>query len=80
MQYQMAQQQFLQQNPQEIQGQAQLMQQRQVANQPQQPPLAPLNYEKIKSSLLTSNETVKVCATLQAFRWRLTKTRKKKST
>lgn len=56
-----------------------MMQQRPPVNQPQQPPLAPLSYDKIKTFLLTSNETVKVCATLQAFRWRLTKTRKKKT-
>ncbi len=33
----------------------------------------------MKEFLLTSNETVKICATLQAFRWRLTYTRKKKT-
>ena len=45
----------------------------------QQQPLAPLNYEAIKDFLLNSSETVKVCATLQAFRWRLTKTRRKRT-
>ena len=29
--------------------------------------------------MVNSDETVKLCATLQAFRWRLTKTRKKKT-
>ena len=28
---------------------------------------------------MTTQETVKICATLQAFRWRLTKTRRKKT-
>ena len=45
----------------------------------QQQPLAPLNYDAIKDFLLNSSETVKVCATLQAFRWRLTKTRRKRT-
>jgi hypothetical protein len=44
-----------------------------------QQPLAPLDYESVKSFLLESNETVQVCATLQAFRWRLTKTRRKRT-
>ena len=50
--------------------------------------LAPLDYEKIKSFLVNSNEKIKsllvnsneeikVCATLQALRWRLTKTKRK---
>ena len=39
--------------------------------------LAPLDYEKIKSFLVNSNEEIKVCATLQALRWRLTKTKRK---
>jgi len=29
--------------------------------------------------LLESDETIKVCATLQAFRWRLTKSRRKRT-
>ena len=39
--------------------------------------LAPLDYEKIKSFLVNSTEEIKVCATLQALRWRLTKTKRK---
>ena len=45
----------------------------------QQAPLACLNYQKIKEFISTSSESVKICATLQAFRWRLTKTRRKKT-
>ena len=49
--------------------------------QPMAPQLAPspLNYDKIKRFLMESDEVLKICATLQAFRWRLTKTRKKKA-
>jgi len=36
-----------------------------------------LNYAKIKHFLLNSDEEIKVCATLQALRWRLTKTKRK---
>jgi hypothetical protein len=39
----------------------------------------PLDYSTVKEFLLNSDETVKVCATLQAFRWRLTKTRRKRT-
>jgi hypothetical protein len=39
--------------------------------------LAPLNYLKIKQYLVESNEEIRVCATLQALRWRLTKTKRK---
>ena len=39
--------------------------------------LAPLDYGKIKQYLLESNEEIRVCATLQALRWRLTKTKRK---
>ena len=39
--------------------------------------LAPLDYERIKGFLANSNEEIKVCATLQALRWRLTKTKRK---
>ena len=39
--------------------------------------LAPLNYENIKHFLANSTEEIKVCATLQALRWRLTKTKRK---
>lgn len=38
-----------------------------------------LDYVKVKDFLLHSDETLKVCATLQAFRWRLTKTRRKRT-
>jgi len=39
--------------------------------------LAPLDYVKIKSFLMGATEEIKVCATLQALRWRLTKTKRK---
>ena len=39
--------------------------------------LAPLNFQKIKNFLLTSQEELKLCATLQALRWRLTKAKRK---
>lgn len=39
--------------------------------------LAPLDYSKIKKFLIDSNEDIKVCATLQALRWRLNKTKRK---
>lgn len=37
--------------------------------------LAPLDYDKIKKFLLESDDDLKVCATLQALRWRVSKTR-----
>jgi hypothetical protein len=39
--------------------------------------LAPLNFQKIKHFLMTSNDELKICATLQALRWRLTKGKRK---
>ncbi len=39
--------------------------------------LAPLNFQKIKHFLMNSNEELKICATLQALRWRLTKAKRK---
>ena len=39
--------------------------------------LAPLNFVNIKHFLANSAEEIKVCATLQALRWRLTKTKRK---
>ena len=39
--------------------------------------LAPLDFSKIKKFLTESTEEIKVCATLQALRWRLTKTKRK---
>jgi hypothetical protein len=50
--------------------------------------LAPLNFAKIKHFLMTSNaqrgrelldhkQELKICATLQALRWRLTKAKRK---
>ena len=39
--------------------------------------LAPLDYGKIKAFLLKAEEEIRVCATLQALRWRLTKTKRK---
>ena len=39
--------------------------------------LAPLEYDKIKKYLIESTEEIRVCATLQALRWRLTKTKRK---
>ena len=39
--------------------------------------LAPLDYGKIKRFLVESNEEIRVCATLQALRWRLTKIKRK---
>ncbi len=39
--------------------------------------LAPLDYSKIKGFLVDSTEELKVAATLQALRWRLTKARRK---
>jgi hypothetical protein len=39
--------------------------------------LAPLNFGKIKHFLMTSGEELRVCATLQALRWRLTKAKRK---
>jgi hypothetical protein len=39
--------------------------------------LAPLNFAKIKHFLMNSNEELKICATLQALRWRLTKAKRK---
>ena len=39
--------------------------------------LAPLDYSRIKKFLTESTEEIKVCATLQALRWRLTKTKRK---
>lgn len=40
--------------------------------------MSALDFSKIKDFLMTSDETVKICATLQALRWRMTKTIKKK--
>jgi hypothetical protein len=42
-----------------------------------QQPLVPLNFQSIKQFLLHSTEEIKICATLQALRWRLTKTKRK---
>ena len=39
--------------------------------------LAPLDFDKIKAFLVDSSEEIRVCATLQALRWRLTKTKRK---
>ena len=39
--------------------------------------MAPLEYDKIKRYLIESTEEIRVCATLQALRWRLTKTKRK---
>lgn len=39
--------------------------------------LAPLDYGRIKTFLVDSVEDIKVCATLQALRWRLNKTKRK---
>ena len=40
--------------------------------------LAPIDFKKIKEFLAgDASEEIKVCATLQALRWRLTKTRRK---
>lgn len=39
--------------------------------------LAPLDYGSIKKFLIDSVEDIKVCATLQALRWRLNKTKRK---
>lgn len=39
--------------------------------------LAPLNFGKIKHFLMNSTEELKICATLQALRWRLTKAKRK---
>jgi len=39
--------------------------------------IAPLAYMRIKTFLKESPEEIKVCATLQALRWRLTKTKRK---
>ena len=39
--------------------------------------LAPLDYNKIKKYLIESTEEIRVCASLQALRWRLTKTKRK---
>ena len=36
-----------------------------------------MDYSKIKQFLVESNEEIRVCATLQALRWRLTKTKRK---
>lgn len=36
-----------------------------------------MNYEAIRDFLLNSKEDIKICATLQALRWRLTKTKRK---
>ena len=43
----------------------------------QQQDLASLNFSNIKHFLLNSEEEIKICATLQALRWRLTKTKRK---
>ena len=39
--------------------------------------LAPLDFNKIKKFLVESTEEIRVCASLQALRWRLTKTKRK---
>ena len=39
--------------------------------------MAPLNFGKIKHFLMNSSEELKICATLQALRWRLTKAKRK---
>ena len=39
--------------------------------------LAPLDYSKIKKYLVESNEEIRISATLQALRWRLTKVKRK---
>jgi len=39
--------------------------------------LAPLDFAKIKKFLIDSTEEIRVCSTLQALRWRLTKTKRK---
>ena len=36
-----------------------------------------MEYDKIKKYLIESTEEIRVCATLQALRWRLTKTKRK---
>jgi hypothetical protein len=41
--------------------------------------IAPLDFEKIKQFLVVFDEEIKVCATLQALRWRLTKTKRKQA-
>lgn len=35
--------------------------------------LSPLDFDKLKNFLKTSNDEMKVCATLQALRWRSTR-------
>lgn len=37
--------------------------------------LAPLDYDKIKKFMLESDDELRICATLQALRWRISKTR-----
>lgn len=36
-----------------------------------------MEYDKIKKFLIESTEEIRVCSTLQALRWRLTKTKRK---
>ncbi len=38
---------------------------------------ASLNFAQIKYFLMNSDEEIKICATLQALRWRITKAKKK---
>ena len=35
--------------------------------------LAPLDFEKLKNFLKTNNDQIKLCATLQALRWRISR-------
>lgn len=54
--------------------------QRQLQNRfPPPQDLAPLDFAKIKEFLLNFDEEIKVSATLQALRWRLTKTKRKQN-
>lgn len=52
--------------------------QRQLATRFQDP-LHSLDFQKIKDFLLNFDEEIKVSATLQALRWRLTKTKRKQA-
>jgi len=38
---------------------------------------APIDFNNVKSFLMSSQEDIKICATLQALRWRITKTKRK---
>lgn len=52
-------------------------QQQYQQQQPEFEEHSPLDYAKIKQFLLHFEEEIKISATLQALRWRLTKTKRK---